>query len=48
MRDLEFTRAAWEENDIGFHQTLAAATGNLLAIRIMEILREGFAAFYRL
>ena len=48
MRDLDVTDAAWEENDIGFHQALAAATGNPLAVRIMEIMRASFTAFYRL
>jgi len=48
MRDLDVTDDAWEENDIEFHKALAAATGNLLAVRIMEILRESFSAFYRL
>ena len=48
MRELEVTDDAWEENDIGFHKALAAATGNSLAVRIMEILRESFSAFYRL
>ena len=48
MRDLDVTDEAWEENDIGFHQALAAATGNPLAVRIMEIMRESFTAFYRL
>jgi len=48
MRDLDVTDPAWEANDISFHQALAAATKNPLAIRIMEVLREGFAAFYRL
>jgi GntR family transcriptional repressor for pyruvate dehydrogenase complex len=47
MRTLAVTDAAWEANDIAFHSALAAATGNPLAIRIMETLREGFAAFYR-
>src|SRR4051812_38317508 len=31
MRTLDVTSAAWEENDIGFHTALAAATGNPLA-----------------
>jgi GntR family transcriptional repressor for pyruvate dehydrogenase complex len=48
MRDLEVTDPKWEENDIEFHKALAAATGNALAVRIMEILRESFSAFYRL
>ncbi|HEX4041128.1 MAG TPA: FadR/GntR family transcriptional regulator [Xanthobacteraceae bacterium] len=48
MRALAVTDDAWEENDIGFHQALAAATGNPLAVRIMDILRGSFSAFYRL
>jgi GntR family transcriptional repressor for pyruvate dehydrogenase complex len=48
MRDLDVTEEAWERNDIAFHAALARATGNPLAIRIMEVLREGFSAFYRL
>ena len=48
MRHLDVTDEAWEENDIGFHAALAAATGNPLAVRIMEIMRESFSAFYRL
>lgn len=48
MRALAVTDDAWEENDIGFHQALAAATGNPLAVRIMQVLRGSFSAFYRL
>jgi GntR family transcriptional repressor for pyruvate dehydrogenase complex len=48
MRTLDVTSDAWEENDIGFHAALAAATGNPLAVRMMEILRASFSAFYRL
>jgi len=48
MRGLAVTEDAWEANDIGFHEALAAATGNPLAVRIMEILRGSFSAFYRL
>ena len=48
MRTLDVADDAWEENDIGFHKALAAATGNPLAERIMDILRESFSAFYRL
>lgn len=48
MRVLAVTDDAWEENDIGFHQALAAATGNPLAVRMMDILRGSFSAFYRL
>jgi GntR family transcriptional repressor for pyruvate dehydrogenase complex len=48
MRKLDVTSDAWEENDIGFHAALAAATGNPLAVRMMEIMRDSFMAFYRL
>lgn len=48
MKTLDVTSDAWEENDIGFHAALAAATGNPLAVRMMEILRDSFTAFYRL
>ena len=47
MKGLDVTGEEWERNDIAFHEALAAATGNPIAIRIMGILREGFAAFYR-
>jgi GntR family transcriptional repressor for pyruvate dehydrogenase complex len=48
MQTLDVTSDAWEENDIGFHAALAAATGNPLAVRMMEIMRDSFTAFYRL
>jgi GntR family transcriptional repressor for pyruvate dehydrogenase complex len=48
MKTLDVTSDAWEENDIGFHAALAAATGNPLAMRMMEIMRGSFTAFYRL
>jgi len=48
MRTLDVTSEAWEENDIEFHAALAAATGNPLVVRMMEIMRESFMAFYRL
>jgi GntR family transcriptional repressor for pyruvate dehydrogenase complex len=48
MQTLDVTSDAWQENDIGFHTALAAATGNPLAVRMMEILRDSFNAFYRL
>ena len=47
MQGLDVTGEDWERNDIAFHQALAGATGNPIAIRIMGILREGFSAFYR-
>jgi GntR family transcriptional repressor for pyruvate dehydrogenase complex len=48
MRTLAVTDDAWEENDIAFHHALAVATGNALAVRLMDVMRESFSAFYRL
>lgn len=48
MRRLDVSDAAWEQNDIAFHQALATATGNPLVMRLMDLLREGFSALYRL
>ena len=47
MKGLDVADEEWETNDIAFHHALASATGNPIAVRIMEILREGFSAFYR-
>jgi len=47
MKRLEVTDEEWELHDVAFHHALAAATRNPLAIRIIDILREGFSAFYR-
>jgi GntR family transcriptional regulator, transcriptional repressor for pyruvate dehydrogenase complex len=47
MKGLDVTGEDWERHDIAFHQALAGATGNPMAIQIMGILREGFSAFYR-
>ncbi len=48
MRQLELTDAAWEPTDVAFHIAIAKATGNPLAVRMIEILRESFSALYRL
>jgi GntR family transcriptional repressor for pyruvate dehydrogenase complex len=48
MRELELTDEAWEQTDVEFHVAIAKATGNPLAVRIIEILRESFSALYRL
>src|SRR6476620_919079 len=47
IKNLDVTDEDWESDDIDFHQALAASTGNPMAIRIMNILRDGFSAFYR-
>ncbi len=38
----------WEAVDMEFHLSVAAATHNVVAMRIMEGLRESFDAFFRL
>lgn len=48
MRELELGDDAWEPTDVEFHVAIARATGNPLAVRIIEILRESFSALYRL
>ncbi len=48
MRSLDLADPEWEANDIEFHLTIARATGNPLVVRMMGLLRESFAAFYRL
>lgn len=40
--------SAWEGMDMGFHLSVAAATHNVIAMHIMEALRESFDAFFRL
>jgi GntR family transcriptional repressor for pyruvate dehydrogenase complex len=47
MRGLDVTGEEWETNDIAFHHALARATGNPIAVQIIDILRQGFSAFYR-
>jgi GntR family transcriptional repressor for pyruvate dehydrogenase complex len=47
MKRRNVTDDEWEHADIAFHAALAAATGNPLAMRIIEVLRDGFSAFYR-
>jgi len=37
----------WEEVDMSFHLSIAAATHNLVAMRIMEALKESFDHFFR-
>lgn len=48
MRQLDLDDPEWEANDVAFHVAIAGTTGNPLAVRIMEMLRESFGAFYRL
>jgi len=37
----------WEELDMEFHLSVAAATHNVIAMHLMEALRESFGAFFR-
>ncbi|HUC63516.1 MAG TPA: FadR/GntR family transcriptional regulator [Alphaproteobacteria bacterium] len=47
MKRRNVTDEEWEQSDIAFHTSLAACTGNPLVMRIIEVLRDGFSAFYR-
>lgn len=48
MKELDLADEAWEQNDVEFHVAIARATGNPVAVRMIEILRESFSALYRL
>lgn len=37
----------WEEVDVEFHLSIAAATRNVIAIHIMEALKDSFGSFFR-
>jgi len=37
----------WEEADVKFHLSVAAATYNVIAIHIMEALKDSFGSFFR-
>jgi GntR family transcriptional repressor for pyruvate dehydrogenase complex len=37
----------WEEVDVEFHLSIAAATHNVIAIHIMEALKDSFGSFFR-
>jgi len=48
MSALDVGTDEWEEHDVGFHAAIAAATGNPLAVRMMDMLRDSFWAYFRL
>jgi GntR family transcriptional repressor for pyruvate dehydrogenase complex len=48
MKRISLTDPAWEQNDVEFHVAIAHATGNPMAVRMIEILRESFSVLYRL
>lgn len=41
------TDGEWEGVDVEFHLSIAAATHNVIAIHIMEALKESFSSFFR-
>ncbi|MFB0506438.1 MAG: FadR/GntR family transcriptional regulator [Thermodesulfobacteriota bacterium] len=41
------TDREWEAVDVEFHLSIAAATHNVIAIHIMEALKESFSSFFR-
>lgn len=47
MEEVISTDRAWEKLDVEFHLSIAAATHNVIAMHIMEALRDSFDAFFR-
>ncbi len=41
------TDKEWEAVDVEFHRSIAAATHNVIAIHIMEALKDSFGSFFR-
>jgi GntR family transcriptional regulator, transcriptional repressor for pyruvate dehydrogenase complex len=48
MRQMAVTDPGWEKEDTDFHMYIAAATKNVIAIHIMQTMKESFADYYRL
>ena len=48
MKKLDVTDERWEANDVASMRRSPRRQAIRLAIRMMQVLREGFAAFYRL
>ncbi len=47
MEKLVPTDTEWEGADVEFHLSIAAATHNVIAIHIMEALKDSFGSFFR-
>lgn len=47
MEKLVPTDREWEGTDVEFHLSIAAATHNVIAIHIMEALKDSFGSFFR-
>ncbi len=47
MEKLVPTDTEWERADVEFHLSIAAATHNVIAIHIMEALKDSFGSFFR-
>ena len=45
--DLAHRGTAWEKADLDFHSSIAAASHNLIAMHIMEGLKESFHSYFR-
>ncbi len=47
MEKLEPPESAWERMDLDFHASIAAATHNVIAMHVMEGLKDSFHAYFR-
>lgn len=47
MEKAKLSDAMWEKADLGFHASVAAATHNLIAMHVMEGLKDSFRAYFR-
>ena len=48
MQQMALTDNRWDEEDTDFHMSIAAATKNVIAIHIMQTLKESFEDYFRL
>jgi len=47
MEKARISDSMWEEADLSFHSSVAAATHNLIAIHVMEGLKDSFHSYFR-
>ena len=48
MKKAKFSDARWEKADLGFHAYIAEATHNLIAMHVMEGLKDSFHSYFRI
>jgi GntR family transcriptional repressor for pyruvate dehydrogenase complex len=47
MEDAKLSDQRWEKADLSFHSAIAAATHNLIAMHVMEGLKDSFSEYFR-